>query len=850
MPTGLPQPGAAETTLHQYDANRWYPRHAEIIDRLEQIKASSDGVVAAIQAAQTAIVQAVQAVDASVQANTTAVQAVDASVQAVQTEITTLQGIDSRDLTDIWNQIAVHAADLAQVEASLTEVVQTLRGISPGKEASDTRNVIDVLIASRDDTVIPVREIGAAVLMALGLAEAGTYQEIETLFPTIGIELTSTLVRDPSTNNEMTTRKTGYDTPSPIARLGEIAERIGILQGNALVDPSDEDYLNRDQLGASYSPTIEGILTKLTAMQGPPVSGREAVIPYRLNMYRMAKLSGLVEVINGEDPTNWWQLFLDVLGGTSDLVDLADDLAEMMVRIFGTGADAVTAGSTSATAVGQWITALSLAVIAYQNNADLVKQIQMRNDIQEILQAVRGSNAPNDNILQAIRGDTDASATRNVIDAVSGLTLTADNITIDVTTLETRLDSLIDQVERLRGVTPDAAAANVDDVFQELNDLRGDVTTLMSTADSSSFMQIVDIVEAVSGAQKEVANFRKDFAVTDFCCDTTIITLPPEPDDTAITLSDYCQRVQWYIDAGFDFLMELSDFNAISINAATIESLYQKHFDIAPHEYDRDTILWNYRAKAAAGGTYFSDVLAQYSFIQSASVDLDVDGNSIASVPGLLCSFYNQAGATAAKAKSLFDQLLDAYYGPRSGGVIPSVNESSRLIIESTLSSTSLIALLQDMTIPADPADLTGYDNTACAVCSGLGDCPLAPGESVDIPSGGSFSISGYQREAIVWPTSGSWANIPRNDGIYGVPGGNIQTDCVAGWEVSFPFDQLSNDTFRFTYKPDGLTAAQVDIQGGSTWTVPANTVELMVFRSGSGTPWDRPFTLRVTRPL
>jgi hypothetical protein len=139
-----------------------------------------------------------------------------------------------------------------------------------------------------------------------------------------------------------------------------------------------------------------------------------------------------------------------------------------------------------------------------------------------------------------------------------------------------------------------------------------------------------------------------------------------------------------------------------------------------------------------------------------------------------------------------------------------------------------------------------------CVGCisPGGGDCPLAPGESVDIPSGGSFNIEGAQRETIVWPTSGSWANIPRDDGIYGVPGGNIQTDCVAGWEVSFPSDQLSNDTFRFTYKPDGLTHTQVDISGSGTWTVPANTVELMVFRSGSGTPWDRPFTLRVTRPL
>jgi hypothetical protein len=388
----------------------------------------------------------------------------------------------------------------------------------------------------------------------------------------------------------------------------------------------------------------------------------------------------------------------------------------------------------------------------------------------------------------------------------------------------------------------------VDDVFQELNDLRGDVTTLMSTADSSSFMQIVDIVEAVSGAQKEVANFRKDFAVTDFCCDDTVITLPPEPDDTPTTQSDQCQRVQWYIDAGFNFLMELYDYNVFSINVATIESLYQKHFDIAPHEYDSAAILW-YRTKTAG----VSDVLAQYSFIQSASVDLDVDGNSIASVPGLLCSFYDPLGKTAAQAKILLDQLLNAYYGPKSNAIIPSVNESSRRLIESVFAGKSLNAFFAG-TIPTDPADLTGYDNTACAVCGGSGGgCSfIAAGTSVDIASSGPYSIGGEGRHLIVWPVGWpadeggtSWLNYPATRYV-------LDDECIEGLELSFPFDQASNDRFSINVRDiNGNDTASVNILGSAgPFVVPVDSRELSVVRAGSGgLPYDRPFTLRVTRP-
>jgi hypothetical protein len=216
-------------------------------------------------------------------------------------------------------------------------------------------------------------------------------------------------------------------------------------------------------------------------------------------------------------------------------------------------------------------------------------------------------------------------------------------------------------------------------------------------------------------------------------------------------------------------------------------------------------------------------------------------------VPGLLCSFYNQAEATAAKAKSLFDQLLDAYYGPRSGGVIPSVNESSRLIIESTLSSTSLIALLQDMTIPADPADLTGYDNTACAVCGGSGGgCSfIAAGTSVDIASSGPYSFFGKSRTIIEWPAG--WPANENDNGVINAPTTRYILDdvCLPGLELSFPFDTGPFTIYR--YFDDGTGSS---INRTSQYVIPSQVVKVAVYRGGAGgTSNHHPFTLRVTRP-
>jgi hypothetical protein len=397
----------------------------------------------------------------------------------------------------------------------------------------------------------------------------------------------------------------------------------------------------------------------------------------------------------------------------------------------------------------------------------------------------------------------------------------------------------------------------VDDVFQELDGLRADVATLMSTADDSNFMQIVDIVENLTETQKELISFRKAFTTTNFCCDTTVYSPPTEPDDTTAPQASHCQRVQWLRDQIGGFIADIAKYEyegvVSKLNKETIGSLYQARFEIALDPLALVLLAGSIQDVLNEWGmdTLYNNFIA----IESTSFSEGYWGSTISVQKGFLCAIYDATNAQ--EANDAWKNSVDAYFTDDGQFAIYelyglNIVGAMRSVLLDIPDAPVLNALFAG-TIPSDTNDLTGYDNLVCAGCisPGGGDCPLTPGESVDIPSGGTFFINRYWRETIIWPTSGSWANIPRDEGYYGAPpGGNIKTDCVAGWEISFPFDQLSNDTFRFVYRRENLSWDEHDTSGTVGWTIPSNIVELMVYRSGSGHPWDRPFTLRVTRPL
>jgi uncharacterized protein (UPF0335 family) len=622
------------------------------------------------------------------------------------------------------------------------------------------------------------------------------------------------------------------------------------------------------------------------------------------DLYKTAATNGNIEVtVDGQQKNLWDWVKDNVVGTGSDLVDIVTDI----IDVFGTGVDI--AGDAAGDVLTGSIEGMTLLALLVQSQILLAVQTDQaltKQRLNDVVEALRGDSATADNILQALRGDVQASAARNVIDripdlaatqtalsdlltaqqattsaipdlttietalatldtsqqattsAINGLTLTADNITIDVTTLETRLDSLIDQVERLRGVTADSAAANVDDVFQELDGLRADVATLMSTADDSNFMQIVDIVENLTETQKELISFRKVFSATNFCCDDTVNTLPPPPDDTTAPQSDHCQRVQWFVDTGLVFLNELAKYKNVpsKLNEATVANLHQLHFNLTIHPLDIASITTSARLLLASGNA-MDDAIAAYTTVSGISFNVNMDGDTIANAPGLLCTLYDAPNAAFAHPLVVNDTLSKFFHT----SPLTEIQFEQLLLIDMTMSNPDALDALFAGTIPTDPADLTGYDNTACAGCSssggGTGDCQddcsfLAAGTSIDIASSGPYNIAGQSRAIIEWPVG--WPANENDSGVQGnVPTTRwvLDTCCVVGLELSFPSDQGSDDTYAISMVNELGDYVGIGGRYGSegAYTVPSGIRQLWVVRSGSGSPFDRPFTLRVTRP-
>jgi hypothetical protein len=391
----------------------------------------------------------------------------------------------------------------------------------------------------------------------------------------------------------------------------------------------------------------------------------------------------------------------------------------------------------------------------------------------------------------------------------------------------------------------------VDDVFQELDGLRADVATLMSTADDSNFMQIVDIVENLTETQKELINFRKVFSVTNFCCDDTVNTLPPPPDDTTAPQSDHCQRVQWFVDTGLAFLNELAKYkNVLSkLNEATVANLYQLHFNLTIHPLDIASITTSARSLLASGNA-MDVAIASYITVSGISFNVNMYGDTIDNAPGLLCTLYDAPNAAFAHPRVINDTLSEFFHT----APLTEIEFEQLLLIDMIMSNPDALDALFAGTIPTDPADLAAYDNTACAGCVGSSGCDfLAAGTYQDISASGPYNLNqaGSDRYIIVWPTD--WPANENDGGRWSVPTTRyvLDTPCVAGLEFSFPLDTASNDAWGVNWYTAAGGWDYVIVRGGGTHTMPVDAERAYVQRGGPNSdPYDRPFTLRVTRPL
>jgi hypothetical protein len=165
------------------------------------------------------------------------------------------------------------------------------------------------------------------------------------------------------------------DNPA-YAQINDLADLLKILMNPA----GHTDYFNLHELRIaitgqtfvdaveteSYAPTIEGIIKKLTNLQGTPTSSREGLVDNRTDLRNIFDALSGPPVVGTEDPVNWWDEVQDMISLASNGIDIATDLYDFFNRAAGTAAQAATAGTTGATAIGQWITAMALAVIAMQ----------------------------------------------------------------------------------------------------------------------------------------------------------------------------------------------------------------------------------------------------------------------------------------------------------------------------------------------------------------------------------------------------------------------------------------------------------------------------------------------------
>jgi len=124
---------------------------------------------------------------------------------------------------------------------------------------------------------------------------------------------------------------------------------------------------------------------------------------------QFATIADLVQAQRGSNSAagkDMWDEIALIIGDASGVSQIAD----FVVDILGKTEEAVVEGGL-----------LTILVALTASNAAMMQQMLIFNamnteKINAILAALRGDTAPDDNILQALRGDVEASATRNVAD--------------------------------------------------------------------------------------------------------------------------------------------------------------------------------------------------------------------------------------------------------------------------------------------------------------------------------------------------------------------------------------------------------------------------------------------------
>jgi hypothetical protein len=130
----------------------------------------------------------------------------------------------------------------------------------------------------------------------------------------------------------------------------------------------------------TYPPTLGGILAKLQNIQGAALTSREGWTNERTKLKTIYDALSAPPPAGTDDPINWWQEVKDIIDLIGTGVDITTDLYDFLSRTANTAANAATTGTTGATAIGQWVTAMALALIAAQMNQAQGTRITIRNN--------------------------------------------------------------------------------------------------------------------------------------------------------------------------------------------------------------------------------------------------------------------------------------------------------------------------------------------------------------------------------------------------------------------------------------------------------------------------------------
>jgi hypothetical protein len=368
--------------------------------------------------------------------------------------------------------------------------------------------------------------------------------------------------------------------------------------------------------------------------------------------------------------------------------------------------------------------------------------------LQDILLALRGSTAPTDNILWALRGISagkEASDTRNVIDAAP--TISGD-VMVDMTTVETLLTALLSD-------TADPTYVQLIDLYQKLSTLEESLATLISSSIESGFTNLESLRSILAASDTKLTSIEADASeITpaikdlessllsiDYCCTDGIEPITDEPpDDTTPAPANSCQRAQWLVEQLRKVLYTISTFtnnpNACSI--ILLEKLFKVYVGVTPPYTELRRFYTVCRTELLAGEFTRDDGIYDYY------TDIMLWDTALQGARGLTCAL---AGATSPQdARTRWNYaVLDA---------APTLRPAGIQVIQ-FLVWNAMLADLFDGTIPTESTELDAYSSTACDDCGNGGvDCLV-------IGTSQTFTGGDPNYQAVDMPLTSPWPAYP-----------------------------------------------------------------------------------------